>query len=324
MRDSRRTRLVLVLLLLIGFVLITLDFRGGESSPVRLVRDAGARIFGPIESGAAAVAEPVQNAVRDLASAWGSQERIEALERENARLRAQLRSREVSQRRAGELNELLSFAGRGRLRIVPAHVIAVRGALGFEHTATLDAGSRDGVEQNMTVVTGDGLVGRVVHVGPGTSTVLLAIDRSSHVGARMENSGEIGVTQGAGMGSMRLELLNSHASLGQGDRLVTFGSQGGEPYVPGIPVGTVASTEVAPGALLQHAQVRPFVDFSTLDTVGVVVEQQSGVPRDALLPPKPDSSGDGGGQQGGQNGGQGGQGNQQGRGESAAASQEGG
>lgn len=293
MRDSRRTRLVLSLLLVIALVLITLDFRGGSSSPLTALRDAGTAVFGPIERAAGAVAGPVRNAVQDLVNAQGTQAENDSLRRENARLRSQLRSRELAGERVAEFNELLNLAGRGRYRIVPAEVVAVRGARGFEHTATIDVGSRDGIEKNMTVICAQGLVGRVVHVGTSTSTVLLAIDGSSHVGARLGGSQEIGIVNGQGSETMTMKLLDSDAGAQPGAQVVTFGSQGGTPYVPGVPIGIVSGTQRDSAELTLTADIDPFVDFSSLDLVGVVVEPPDDNPRDALLPPGPTNPAEG-------------------------------
>jgi rod shape-determining protein MreC len=72
-----------------------------------------------------------------------------------------------------------------------------------------------------------------------------------------------------------------------GERLVTFGSMHDQPYVPGVPIGTVTTIERTPGALTRTALVRPFADFTALDVVGVVVGPPKSDPRDAVLPPKP-------------------------------------
>lgn len=290
MNDSRRTRLVLVLLLLASFALITVDFRGGESSPLDRLRGIGSAVFGPVEQVAARVVRPVSGTIQGLRTLPDSRQRIRALEDENSRLRARLHTSELDRGRVAELDKLLGLAGQGRYRILPAQAVAIRGDQELEHTATLDVGSRDGVRRDMTVVNGDGLVGRVTQVGPTTSTVLLALDATSNVGARLEDSMEIGVVRGGGSGPMRFELLDSSVSLKRGERLVTFGSQGGKPYVPGVPIGTVTSVESTAGSLTRVAEVRPFVSFSSLDLVGVVVKPPRKDPRDALLPPKPSAT----------------------------------
>ena len=84
--------------------------------------------------------------------------------------------------------------------MLPAQVIAIGSAQTFSWTVTIDAGSSDGIRPDMTVINGDGLVGRVKTVGPTTSTVLLAVDPESSVGVRLEGSMEVGFTTGQGIG----------------------------------------------------------------------------------------------------------------------------
>jgi rod shape-determining protein MreC len=290
MRDTGRTRLVLALLLLAAFAMITIDFGSGSSSPLNPLRRLGSEVFGPVERGVAAISDPVADAFNGLTHFYSSQQRIEALERENSRLRSRLLAGKLDEERTKELEGLLDLAGRGRYRIVPAGIVGFRGGQGFEYTATIDVGSRDGIERNMTVVNADGLVGRVTHVARTTSTVLLAVDGTSSVGVRLEGSEEIGIAEGSGRQDLRLDLLNSGTNLRPGERLVTFGSQGGVPYVPGVPVGTVVQVNDNPGSLTTTATVRPFVNFSGLNLVGVVREPPRKNPRDAVLPPAPPGS----------------------------------
>lgn len=285
-RDNRRTRLVLALLLVASLTLLTLDFRGGDESPFQRLRAFAAGVVGPVEEGAATVVRPVADAVHAVGDLGSQDERLDALERENAELRRTLRSSALARNRAKELDDLLKIAGAGRYEVVPAQVVALGSGQGFAWTATLDVGRRDGIARDMTVLNGEGLVGRVVHLGPSTSTVLLAVDPTAAVGSRLASSMEIGVLSGAGRDPLELQLLDPQAEVGQGDRLVTFGSRGDTPYVPGVPVGRVTGLE-PPGELTRTAAVDPFVDFTSLDLVGVVVEPPRKDPRDSLLPPRP-------------------------------------
>jgi rod shape-determining protein MreC len=143
----------------------------------------------------------------------------------------------------------------------------------------------------MTVLNGDGLVGRVKTVGPSTATVLLAVDPESSVGVRLESTMEVGFTTGHGAHQdLELQLLDGQSTVERGDRLVTFGSQGDMPYVPGVPVGSVVSVTGTPGSQTRSATVSPYVDFTSLDLVGVVVQPPRADPRDAVLPPRPAST----------------------------------
>ncbi|GAA4607396.1 rod shape-determining protein MreC [Actinoallomurus liliacearum] len=288
MNDTRRTRAVLGILLLISLAMITVDYRGGEDSPLRGLRSFGEAIFGPIEDASAAVITPVGHALDTIIGSPDAHRRINRLERENQRLRQQLRATQIDKSRAEQLHQLLGTAGLGGYRIVAAQVISA--GEGVEETVTIDAGSGDGVRADMTVITGDGLVGRITRVGPTTSTVLLATDAASSVGGRLEGSGEIGVVRGTGRRSgspLTFELLDSTVEIKPGQRIVSFGSQGNRPYVPGVPIGTVIRIERTPGSLTRTAVVRPFTHFTGLDVVGVVVAPPKKNPRDAVLPPAP-------------------------------------
>ncbi|WP_406286740.1 rod shape-determining protein MreC [Embleya sp. NBC_00896] len=284
MRDSRHGRLVLVLLLAISFALITVDIRGGRNSPIANVRDWASAVFGPAERGVSAAVDPVGravNAVKDAGSHEGDKKRLQD---ENAKLRQQVDNIELDRNRAAELDKLLKVSTAGQYKVKPARVVAIGPAQGFSWTVTIDAGAGDGIKPDMTVINGDGLVGRVTQVGPMTSTVLLATDPGFSVGSRLAGSMEIGITTGRGDRPMSLKLLNGQAQVKKGDRLVSFGSQGGKPFVAGVPVGEVAEVRNKPGELTRTVEVRSYVRFSSLDTVGVVVEPPRTDPRDTLLP----------------------------------------
>ena len=93
---------------------------------------------------------------------------------------------------------MLKTAGAGQYGIKGAEVIAIGAAQGFSWTVTIDVGTNDGIKRDMTVLNGDGLVGRVTTVGPDTATVLLANDPDFTVGTRMEKTDELGFATGQG------------------------------------------------------------------------------------------------------------------------------
>ncbi|MFD5582683.1 MULTISPECIES: rod shape-determining protein MreC [unclassified Streptomyces] len=287
MRDTRESRLLLVLLIAIAFALITVDIRGGQDSPVDGARQAAAAVFGPIENGVSSAVNPVGNAVEAVRDSGDRHDRLAALEKENAALKAKLGSDDRTRSRLGQLDRMLKIAGAGQYGIKGAQVIAIGAAQGFSWTITIDVGANDGIQRDMTVLNGDGLVGRVTTVGPNTSTVLLANDPDFTVGTRMEGSDELGFASGQGDRPLRVELLNAKAEVKKGDRLVTFGSQSDKPFVPGVPVGAVSRVEPSNGGLTRTIYVTPFVGFTKLDIVGVVVEAPKKDPRDTVLPAKP-------------------------------------
>ena len=127
----------------------------------------------------------------------------------------------------------------------------------------------------MTVLNNDGLVGGVLRVTSTTATVLLVIDADSTVGGRVGSSMEMGFLHGRGVlgdeGRLDLELLDETVVPAKHDAVVTWGSDSGAPYVSGVPVGRVTSVYSSLRESTQRAVIEPFVDFGSLDLVGVVV-----------------------------------------------------
>lgn len=284
-RSPHRSRALLAPLVVLTVALLLLDVTAGPGGPTDRLRGIAAAVLGPAERLATQTGRALSDAARGLSG--GTRRELDALRRENDALRLADRTAEDDRRRADELDALLRTAGLGRYRIVLARVVAVSAEQDPRRLVTLDAGSRDGIRAAMTVLSGQGLVGRVVRVAPTTSDVLLVTDPSFSVGVRLEASGLVGVATGADEAPMRLRLLDAQTRVTAGARLVTLGSAGGTPFVPGVPVGQVRDVRAAPGTLSRTGSVQPYVEPATVDLVGVVVQPPRRDPRDAVLPPRP-------------------------------------
>ena len=288
MNDSRRARLILGVLLTAALIILTIDHRTGDNSPLRPLRAAGSYLFGTAEQFGGGLVRPVGGFVHAILSAPAAKERIEALKAENAKLRAGLLAGKLDLDRAKQLKQMLGLSGAGGYKVVTANVVARRGQPGFEDAVQIDVGTGDGVRPEMTVLNGDGLIGRVLHASVRSSTVVLLSAPASAAGARLEGGKEIGVVHGVGEHGrlVQFRLLDSTAPLTRGGRIVSFGSQHGSPYVPGVPIGVIERVESTPGELTRIAYARPYADLTALDVVGVVVEAPKRDPRDAVLPAK--------------------------------------
>jgi rod shape-determining protein MreC len=276
---DRPSRALLVALLLACATLITLDHQGGDNSPVEPARQAVGEVFGPVETATSAMIRPfvaVPDWFRTHDSLRGD---INQLEAENARLRAESETSSYDRNRLEEYDGLTQAAGDLGYALVPARVVGIGPSQSFSQTVTIDAGSRAGVHPDMTVLNNDGLVGRVLRVTSSTATVLLIVDAESVVGGRVGETMEIGFLHGRGIlgssGHLELELADASEVPAKHDTVVTWGSQSGAPYVSGVPIGRVSSVYSSLRETSQRAVIEPFVDFGSLDLVGVVVPSGS-------------------------------------------------
>jgi len=273
--EVRRRRTVLALVVLACITLMILDARRSAGSPVDPLRDAAAGVFGPLESAATSARRPVDDLKAQFEDVDRLTEENQRLTEENRRLQQQLRTTDHARNRATELDKLLRVASTVGYKIAPARVIAVGPAQSFSHTVTIDAGTADGVRADMTVLNGDGLVGRVVRATSSTATVLLLGDRNSTVGGRLDATMALGFVSGLGeigsQATLEYRLVDLKARPKVGAKVLTWGSRGNAPYVAGVPIGVISSVGSVQGTFGSTAVVKPYVDAGRLDTVGVVV-----------------------------------------------------
>jgi rod shape-determining protein MreC len=273
---STRSRTLPLLLFLAALTIMTVDATAGADSPVDRLRGVAGVVFGPVQTGMATAAEPLTAARDFFTTVPRLREENADLRQRNAQLQTQLRTSDVDRSRLAQLETMRTVSREAGIDVVAAQVVGIGPAQSFSRTVTIDAGTADGVEADMTVLNADGLVGRVVRADRGTATVLLIVDADSVVGGRIGSTMELGFLAGdgdlSGDGRLQLTTVDTTVRAAVGDTVVTWGSQDGTPYVAGVPVGRVESVQTNARDSSTVATVVPFVDFSSLDLVSVVVE----------------------------------------------------
>jgi rod shape-determining protein MreC len=237
-------------------------------------------------AGDGSMLHPVRSFTRDTFAAGGSQlsklwpfddgDNVKQLQARNADLQTQLdqangqlSTTADAQRELAELHRLLDLPTIDNATKVVAEVVAF-GTSNFDATIEIGKGSKDGIHAGMPVVTGAGLVGRVIQTSDDRSTVLLITDTTANVSIRYSTAGDIGVAAGQGVGrNLRGDLVSLDSGIAVGEVAVTSGTDGSL-YPAGIPVATVKSVNVGPRDLRKDVELKPVVDFGKLDNVAVV------------------------------------------------------
>jgi rod shape-determining protein MreC len=123
----------------------------------------------------------------------------------------------------------------------------------------------------MPVVNAFGVVGRVVSVSPNYAKVLLIIDQNSAVDCLVQRSRDRGMLKGLMSEICKLDYVAKSCDVAVGDIVVTSGLGGVFPK--GLPVGQVLTVKEMLGELFKDIEIRPAVDFSKLEEVLVILEE---------------------------------------------------
>ena len=286
-RGSNRTRLLWVSLLVTSLFLITLDLRG--VSLISSLRSGTQSFLAPIQKVGTSIVSPLSNLFEDITNLGRTQSKIDDLKEENEKLKSQLI---LNENIVGELEQLkgvLDLAGVARFKVVSARVLTKGGTGTFGETIVIDAGSKAGIRRDMTVIASAGLVGVVKSTTSNSSVVLLMSDPSFRIGVRVAGTQDMGVLSGEGENRFSLRMLSATGQISVGDVLLSRGSSGDSPFVPGVPVGKVTFVENTVGQLTKQGRVQGFVDLNSLGVVSVVLDAIGANPGDALVPkaPKP-------------------------------------
>lgn len=143
------------------------------------------------------------------------------------------------------------------------------------HSFTVDKGKIDGIQVDMNVMSGSGLVGIVTEVGPNWARVTSIIDDSSNVSGMTLASGDNMIVSG------NLELMNqnkisfsklidSEGKVKEGDKIVT--SNISDKYLPGLLIGYITSIESDSNNLTHSGTLTPAVDFEHMDEVLIILD----------------------------------------------------
>jgi rod shape-determining protein MreC len=273
---NRRQQLAALLLTIVALIFISLDFAGGS---LRGARGGTTGALGSLYRGTDGVLGPVRRFIQGVPDVSSNRATIARLQAQNDQLRRQITSAQVDQSTAAQLKTLQLQANTDDFSVQPARVIATGPGSGFQWTVTVDAGSNDHVQAGQTVTNGVGVVGRVLSVYAGTSTVLLISDPASAVGVRDVRSGALLLATGSGASGLRATGVAQTGvkDVEVGDEVLS-GPAGSTTYVPNIAVGIVTAIHGS------SVTVAPTAAQTGLDLLGIVALPVAGVERPALSP----------------------------------------
>ena len=278
-RNTVRRRLIVVALVLLSIGLITVSFRESSNGPVHRLQGRGSQVLHPFQVVADRIAQPFEDAYGWTRDAMHAKD-------ENARLRAQLRRLREQEAQninavaeAKRLEALLHFERSSRFpqdfEFVNAEVLTPASGP-FEQTIVIAGGDNRNIREDDPVIVEDGLVGRITQVGPTTSRVTLVSDATFAASARDLKTSVDGIVRHVPGASETLILdgVTKDKEVNMDDSVVTSGWRRPDlasVYPAGISIGQVTSMNQSDIEIYKQIQIRPSVDFSSLEAVIVLI-----------------------------------------------------
>ena len=220
----------------------------------------------------------VQNGWREVAAYFDAGSKNAALQREVERNRIRLIEARALRQENRELRRLLGLIKQVGRPVATARLIN-SSASSSRRFATLDVGSRQGVQRGQPVRAQRGLIGRVLETGPNTSRVLLLSDAENVVPVRRARDGIVAFSQGRGDGRVDIKLIDIGVNpFKVGDVMVTSGNGG--IYPPNVPVAIIEklTSDGAIGKLLANPAGTDFVIVQEMYEPELVDPEASGLP----------------------------------------------
>lgn len=276
-KHSMPTRYTLMILtglcLMVMFVSFTLNLSGGPLNSI-----AG-YIFVPMQNGINEVGTWFVNRAEDLKTMHDVMQENKELQTKVDQLTQDLSTIKLEQYELNNLRELMELDQKyPSYDKVAARVIGNDGGNWF-NTFLIDKGEKDGIEKDMNVIAGSGLVGIVIDTGPNYAKVRSIIDDASNVSGMALSSADRCIVNG-NLASMNKEQVIQFSDLKCEDDAVKAGEQLvtshiSDKYLEGILIGYVSTINRDPNNLTYSGTVTPAVDFQHLQEVLVILDKKT-------------------------------------------------
>jgi len=267
----QRAPIWLGILLLTNLVIMAVDARDSATRQ-RLLRVWVQALVSPAQSLSSGATGASTNFIRQIVNFRSTANENERLKEQLATAQLDLRNAQQAAAENERLKGLLNLKEKTGYDEVPARVIARDSSIWF-NTVTINRGSSSGIALNMPVVTGGGIVGRVIALSPWTAQVMMVTDEKAAAGAivgQLGGSGALGSVRGVGNnGLIEMRYVSGLEKVEVGDFILTTGQDG--IYPPGLSVGEVV--EVKHGTATQPHQIliRPGAKLDQLEEVAVLL-----------------------------------------------------
>ena len=265
----RRLAILIACALMLFLGVYTWNQRTGHWD--RLCASVGLEFTGGVMRGLNGVKDSVTGFWEEYVALREVKQRNDVLERRVQELEMRLAATSEEMAELARLRRMLHLDYPMAWPAAASRVLARRmGPNAALDTIMLSSGYLSGAAAGTPVTSWQGVVGRVLKAGPGTSVVLLLTDTGSRVSVLTSEGRVQGILAGGGPGHpLEMLFVRQNAPVRVGELLITSGVD--SVYPKGIPVARVTAVSRGgssrSGSSLLEIQAEPLVDFLMLEEV---------------------------------------------------------
>lgn len=270
------TKYILLILTSVCIAALLLSFTLGiNGGPLNTV--AG-YVFVPMQKGINTVGGWITDKSDHLKKLSDVMKENEELKQQVDSLTTELNTIKLEQYELENLRELLNLDQKyPSYDKVAANVIGKDGGNWFTNF-TIDKGADDGIEENMNVIAGSGLVGIVTDVGPNYAKVSTIINDTMKVSGMVTSTSDNLIVNGS-LQNMNENMVIEFSNLNDKDNKVTIGdpvvtSYVSDQYQQGILIGYISTLEMDANNLTKSGTITPAVDFEHIEEVLVILNKK--------------------------------------------------
>ena len=236
------------------------------------IENAFSSIIMPIQSGITYLSNKISRNDQFFITMDSLKEENDELKQRNIYLEEKLRQLEVVQSENSTLKEYLNLTEQYKsYKTIPAYIIN-KDVSNYSEIFVINVGRNNGVEEKMTVIAAEGLVGHVISVTSDTAKVQTLADTSNVVSATLENSKDTVICRGTlNENELKTTYISTDTVLTEGEKLHTSGMGG--IYPKGIYIGTIKKINNTKNITDRSFITEAAVDFKNLETVLVITNK---------------------------------------------------
>ena len=268
MYRNKKTGILGIVITIICLVLIVI-FSNSEAN-TSFLESAAHKLVMPVQNGLTYLKNKISGNSTFFTDISNLKTENQELKDKNSQLEQSLRELENIKSENETLKEYLNLTEKyGEYKTIPGYVIN-KDISNYSKTIVINIGKKDGVEEKMTVIADEGLVGYVISVTDNTVKVRTIVDTASSVSCLMSTNKDSIVCKGTlnNNSEVKAMYIATDANIVQGDSVETSGLGG--IYPKGIHVGTVKKIVSTKNITDRYALVETAVNFTKINTVLVI------------------------------------------------------